>query len=170
MAIRAGKRRALPILCLLDQSAARDLSLSARPPCKILAMPKVSKAIKGIWQLSSQHSQRNRGFSVYTELWTMKRVARNFYERRSPGGGGIWIFRYQLHGRCHQMLARRLRPNITRRRRKAAHLRNRVTAQAENTGSLTTGPTLNKNELSDRGISPHRIHPPPTPPSRKGSD
>jgi DNA helicase-4 len=35
--------------------------------------------------------------------------------------------------------------------------------------ALPTAPTLNKNELSDRGISLHRIHPPPIPPSRKRS-
>jgi hypothetical protein len=62
-------------------------------------------------------------------------------------------------------LARRLRSHITRRRRKPAHLRNRVPAQTENTRRFTTALTLNKNELLDRGINLHGIHPQPTPPS-----
>ena len=61
--------------------------------------------------------------------------------------------------------ARRLRSHITRRCRKPAHLGNRISVQAKNPRCFTTALTLDKNELSDRGIKLHGIHPPPTPPS-----
>jgi hypothetical protein len=53
---------------------------------------------------------------------------------------------------------RRLLANVTGRRRELAHLRYRVSDQAENTGGLTTALTLDKNETSDRGIVVHGVH------------
>jgi len=53
---------------------------------------------------------------------------------------------------------RRLLANVTGRRRELAHLRYRVSDQAENTGGLTTALTLDKNETSDHGIVVHGVH------------
>src|SRR6266567_2626650 len=66
-------------------------------------------------------------------------------------------------------LLRLLRALISRWRREPAHLVDRVPAQAEHPRCFPPALTLNKNELPDRGIGFHGVHPRPTLPNRKRS-
>src|SRR6266571_4969480 len=66
-------------------------------------------------------------------------------------------------------LLRLVRALISRRRREPAHLVDRVPAQAEHPRCFPPALTLNKNELPNRGIGFHGVHPRPTLPNRKRS-
>jgi len=56
-------------------------------------------------------------------------------------------------------LRHRLGARIARRQREPAHLQNRLAAQPENTGRLTTAVAFNKNKMPHGGIDFHGKHP-----------
>ena len=63
--------------------------------------------------------------------------------------------------RSELRLFRLLGPHVARRRRKAAHLGDRLSAQSENPRRLAPALSLDENKPSNRCISLHRKHPRP---------